>query len=722
MLTATGSLKSLPMLQYPYPVAYTTVTGLCNRIVSIAIQQGLSCMSERMYMRFKAVFLSVAFMLCINMVAHSDTTLSDAIKVAVDKVNPALVRIQVVEAYYREGREMKYEASGSGVVITPEGHVITNHHVAGHAKQLKCVFADKSEYEAELVGTDPLTDIAVILLKGEEGTRFPTVSWGDSALVQKADHVLAMGSPLALSQSVTLGIISNTEMIMPEWMSQYGGLTMDGEDVGALVRWIAHDAQIFGGNSGGPLVNLNGEIIGINEISMGLSGAIPSNLAKSVANELMATGKVRRAWVGLEVQPRLKSSEDQTGALISGAIADSPASKADIKSGDMLLSIAGTPVNIQFPVQLPDLNLLVCSLPIGEPVPFVIKRGEETLTVEVTPIEREPYEPKQFEQLQWGITIRDISFMMAREMKRENTDGVLVTSVRSGGPSGDARPPLSEKDIIVAVGSIPVKNVREFLEATDTLIKDAKEPVPVLTTFERKTDRLVTVVKVGIRELSDPGLEVKKAWLPVEYQVVTRDIAELLGDADLTGFRVTHVYKKSSAEEAGILVGDLILAVDDEVMTASSPEHYEELSAYIRQYPINETISLKVKRGDKELVQEVKLAQAPKLAREMKKYQDEVFEFTVRDITFFDRASERWDEKQEGVLVEQVKPGGWAALGRLSVGDLIVAIDETVINQVSDVREKMNVMNAEKITSVVFKVKRGIRTLYLELEPKWSTR
>ncbi|MCK5863200.1 MAG: PDZ domain-containing protein, partial [Candidatus Hydrogenedentes bacterium] len=624
-----------------------------------------------------------AYLICFfSIPVLADTALSDSIKSAVAKVNPSLVRIHVVEAYYREGREMKYEASGSGVVISPAGHIITNHHVAGHAKQIKCVFADKSEYEAELVGTDPLTDIAVLLLKNNKNISFPTVTWGDSSLLQKADHVLAMGSPLALSQSVTLGIISNTEMIMPEWMNRYGGLTMDGEDVGALVRWVAHDAQIFGGNSGGPLINLNGEIIGINEISLGLSGAIPSNLAKSVATELIETGSVRRAWVGIDVQPRLKSSEEHTGALISGTIAGSPAEKATIKSGDLLLSIANTPVDIQFPVQLPDLNLLICSLPIGEEVPFVIKRGRDTHTIKVTPIEREPYEPKQFEQPQWGITIRNLSFMMAREMKRKTTDGVLITSVRSGGPAGDARPPLKENDVIIRVGDVPVKNINEFLKVTNDITKESTDPIPVLTTFERKTNRLLTVAKVGIRALSDPGLEVKKSWLPVEYQVITRDIAKLLSDSTMTGFRITHVYKNSLAAEAGLLVGDLILAVDDEKMTASSPEHHEELSAYIRQYPIGETVTLKLSRNGKDLTQSVKLAQSPKLAREMKKYQDKIFEFTVRNITFFDRASERWEETQQGVLVEQVKPGGWAALGRISVGDLIISIDQETVNTV----------------------------------------
>jgi len=669
---------------------------------------------------------SVLCLLVILLSAHGMSEIAEpaaeTIKNAVENVNPALVRIHVVEAYYREGREMKYESSGSGVVITPEGHVITNHHVAGHAKQLKCVFADKSEYEADLVGTDPLTDIAVILLKTDGHAAFPTVPWGDSSLARVGDPVLAMGSPLALSQSVTLGIISNTEMIMPEWMNRYGGLTLDGEDVGALVRWIAHDAQIFGGNSGGPLVNIRGEIIGINEISLGLGGAIPSNLAQSVANELMQTGNVRRAWVGLDVQPRLKSSEAAVGALVSGTIADSPAAKSDIKAGDILLSVAGKQIDIQFPVQLPDFNLLVAALPIGVETPFVIQRGNDTITIPIIPVEREPYEPKQFEQLHWGITIRDISFMMARELKRDSTDGVLVTSVRSGGPSGDARPGLAKDDIIVKVGETPISSVKGFLEATDVILKDADGPVPVLTTFERKTDRLITVVKVGIRELSDPGLEVKKAWLPIEYQVITRDIAELLGKPDITGFRVTQVYKNNTAAKAGIHVGDLILAVDEEPMTASSPEHHEELSAYIRQYAIGDRVALKVLRDGKELTPTVELAQAPKLAREMKKYQDEIFEFTVRDITFFDRTAERWEDTQQGVLVEQVKPGGWAALGRLSTNDLIVAINDANISAVDDVRKEMATITDEKAPAVVFQVKRGIRMVYLELEPKWESR
>src|SRR5438045_7752017 len=134
------------------------------------------------------------------------------------------------------------------------------------------------------------------------------------------DSVLAMGSPMALSQSVTLGIVSNTEMMMPRFFGPSARFRLDGEDVGGLVRWIGHDAPIYGGNSGGPLVNLRGEIIGINEISYGLGGAIPGTLAKSVADKIMTDGKLQRSWLGIDVQPRFKHSKAEEGVLVCGVL------------------------------------------------------------------------------------------------------------------------------------------------------------------------------------------------------------------------------------------------------------------------------------------------------------------------------------------------------------------------------------------------------------------
>ena len=668
----------------------------------------------------------VACLLCAATAARAQTTpadmgdLSGAIKAAVDKVNPALVRIHVVETYYEEGREMKSEASGSGIVIRADGHIITNHHVAGHAKHMKCTFSNKEEIEAELVGTDPLTDIAVIKLKNTNGRSFPVASFGDSSTVRVGDHVLAMGSPLALSQSVTLGIVSNAEMTMPDWMDKYGGMEQDGENVGSLVRWLGHDAEIFGGNSGGPLVTLGGEVVGINEIKMGLSGAIPGNLAREVAEAIMATGQVKRAWLGVEVQPRLKSDGHTTGALIGGVVAGAPADKAGFKAGDYIVELAGTPVDVKFSVQLPDFNRLTAGLAVGQPVTAKVERGGAVVELSVTPAEREPVQLKQFEQPQWGLTVRDLSFMMAREMKRDSTDGVLVTSVRPGGSSGEAKPAMLAQDVIVEVGGKPVRSVRDLMAATEEITKGKDEPVPTLVTFERKTERFVTVVRVGLKELIDPGLEAKKAWLPVETQVITRDLAEQMNAKGLTGFRVTHVYRDSTAAKAGVLVGDLILAVDGTKMTANRPEDGEDLAAFIRQYAVGTKAELQIRRGSDEIKVPVDLIRAPKLAREMKRFRDDVFEFTVRDITLFDIASERWRDDQQGVLVEQVRPGGWAALGQLQTGDLLLEINGTAVTEVTAVKETMSKIAESMVDSVVLKVMRGIHTLYIELEPRWD--
>ena len=149
-----------------------------------------------------------------------------------------------------------------------------------------------------------------------------------------------MGCPMAVSQSVTKGIISNTQLMMPRFME--GMFRLDGEDVGQIVRWIGHDAVIYGGNSGGPLVNLQGQIIGINEVSLGsLGGAIPSNLAKSVAEEIIKSGHVTRSWTGMEFQPRLKGDKKPARRARSAASFPARPPTRRAAAGDLLLAIAG---------------------------------------------------------------------------------------------------------------------------------------------------------------------------------------------------------------------------------------------------------------------------------------------------------------------------------------------------------------------------------------------
>ena len=667
------------------------------------------------------VVLVAAAMLAPGAIAQEvPDVLRAKVDVAVAKVKPALVRIHVVWTTYGEGREIKYQATGSGAIVREDGYVVTNHHVAGHATRLFCTLSTKEEIEAELVGTDALTDIAVIKLKSDGRRRFPVARFGDSSEVEVGDHVLAMGSPMSLSQSVTLGIVSNNEMVLPSMMSRFGGLTLDGEDVGALVRWIGHDAQIYGGNSGGPLCNLQGEIVGINEISIGLGGAIPGNLAQQVANQLILHGKVSRAWVGFSLQPQLKSAKVRRGVLIGSVIDGSPADEAGFEAGDIMVRIGDTSIDVRFDEQIPPLNGVLAALPIGKATEAEVVRGGETKVLSLSPIEREKAVPQQHELKEWGITARNLSFVNSKELKRTSTDGVLISTVRPGGAIADAKPDPSPNDVLVEVNGEKVKDLDGLRAITKKLVEGAEDPVPALVKYERKGNEYLTVVEVGIREPSAPGQEVQKAWLPAGTQVITRDLAKELGDEGLKGFRVTQVYEGTTADKAGLKVGDLIYAVDGMPLEANAPEDFEELETLIRQYKIGTAAELSIKRDGKKQTIAVELARSPRVRREMKEYEDLFFEFKARDITFMDRVEDELEDETAGVLVDDVKSGGWATLGGLYVNDLILAVNDQPIGNVDALETIMEKIAADKAPYVILKIRRGIYTAFLELEPKWD--
>ncbi|MHB0997949.1 MAG: trypsin-like peptidase domain-containing protein [Armatimonadota bacterium] len=657
--------------------------------------------------------------LSIPLFSYAETadSLQQVVNSTVDAVKPALVRIYDVSVEDREGREVKEEATGSGIIVDPAGYVVTNHHVAGHAKQISCTMADKSEIDAQLIGTDPATDIAVIKLMPEKEMTFPVAKFGDSSAVKVGDRVLAMGSPLAFSQSVTMGIVSNTELVITNML---GGLSLDGEDVGSIVRWIAHDAQIHPGNSGGPLININGEIIGINEIELGLGGAIPGNLVKSVADQLIKFGKVKRSWIGFTIQPLLRSQKDISGVLIGGPVEGSPAEKGGIKSGDILIRLAGKDTSVRFEEELPLFNQFIGSLTPDQEIEAVVLRDGKEVSLKITPVERQNAIARPSEFKEWGFCASEITFFTAKEKKRAQ-NGILVTSVRQGGPAESAKPGITDDDVIVKVADKPISSLDDLRKVTKELLAGKEDPIPVVVEYDRNADHNLTVVYIGAQDLTDTGLEVKKAWIPVSIQVLTRDLAKALKMPDRTGVRITQIYRSEEAKKMNLKVGDIILAINGMQIPASEPEDIEVFPTMVRQFKVGSIAKLIVLRENKEIQIPVTLPQSPLLAREMTKHRDENFDFTVRDICFFDKVDEQWPEDQAGVLVESVDEGGWASVGGLLTGDLIMSVDGQAISDITAFQTQMQKIVSSKQKNVVFKVKNGIHDWYVELKPVWSS-
>jgi serine protease Do len=653
-------------------------------------------------------------------VNNADEDVKKAIDKAISLIKPSLVRIQVVNVNHVNGREVKREAVGSGVIITRQGHVITNHHVVGKAKQIFCTLSNKEKLEAVLVGTDPLTDIAVVQLKPQDGREFPFAEFGDSSLLKVGDRVLAMGSPLALSQSVTMGIVSNTEITIPKMFWPFDRFIVEGEEVGSIVRWIGHDAQIFGGNSGGPLVNLKGDIVGINEIKLGLSGAIPSNLAQDVARQLIEFGKVTRSWFGLEVQPLLKYSGFDKGVLISGVIEGSPAEKAGFMPGDILTSFDGKEIHVQFPEEIPIFNQIIMGVPIGHEVEAVVIRQDKEVVLRMISERREYVQPNTFELKEWGMTARNLSLFNAQEMKRKTSDGVLITSVRPGGPCSEAKPSIMSNDLIVQINNIPVKDIKELIALTNDMKDESVEFVPILVSFERKREHYVTVVKLIMKkEIKDQGFEVKKPWLPVSMQVLKKDIADAMDIPGVKGIRITKVYPGRSAEKAGLKVGDIIVGLDGKDLDISYYDTADILPVLLRTYEIGSEIDLTVIRQKEKIPITVELEESPQLPHEMKKYVDNNFDITVRDIAVRDRINEVWSNDKRGVVVDAVQEGGWASLAHLAVGDLILMVNDKRIKDVTSFEKVMKDISMSRPKVIVFQVLRGVHNMFVELETSW---
>ncbi|HUN81453.1 MAG TPA: trypsin-like peptidase domain-containing protein, partial [Phycisphaerae bacterium] len=487
--------------------------------------------------------------------------LRSLIERARDRVFPALVNIHVVSVNYWEGKEHKSQSIGSGTIISRDGHIITNFHVTSKGKRFKVTLSDKQEITAVLVGEDPLTDIAVLKLNLAEykggPDSLPVAVFGNSDELQVGDHVMAMGSPLALSRSVTLGIISNTERVFGGGGSGEDSEEMEieeGQRTGLFTRWIQHDALIHPGNSGGPLVNLKGEIVGINELGGNAIGfAIPSNLARSVADILVRDKEVVRSWIGISIKPIEKTGLNR-GVLVNSVLDEGPADKAGIQAGDVIVKIDGKPITVRFAEEVPPLMKSIADLPVGSKVKIEYERDGKPGQAEITTLRLQKDRGDEASLRTWGLTAEEITERMFRESRLDSRDGAYVSSVRAGGPGLLAEPPLAAGDVIRSIDGRKVKSLRELVERYEEIMRTDPLPEYVLIEFSRSGKSNLTLLKPKPDENEPPPPEVAKAWIGVATQPVIDKLAKKLGHPEDLGYRITRIYRHTLAADSDLKV------------------------------------------------------------------------------------------------------------------------------------------------------------------------
>ena len=393
------------------------------------------------------------------------------------------------------------QTTGSGIVITANGYILTNHHVAGDAEKLTVTFSDNREYDAELVGSDPRTDIAVIKI---DATGLKPATIGKSDAVEIGEWVLAVGAPLNLKSTVTAGIVSAVGRDI-NIISNQGGLSIE--------DFIQTDAAINPGNSGGALVNLNGEVIGVNTAIatsnrsfIGYGFAVPIDLAKKVMDDIVAHGKVKRGYIGIGLgsvdagTAEAFGLDRPKGVLITEVRSNTPAAKANLKEGDIVLSVNGQSVN-----RPNHLQSLVARKHPGDTVTLAIRRNAENLTIRVTLSERLPEdlasaddapskERENASTSETGLTVRDITAKTIEEYALpENFRGVVVIDVSREARNAGFR----EGDIIYAIRQSPfqqdIKTVNDFETAISKLKKGKNAAFSVM----REGNRFFLSMKIS---------------------------------------------------------------------------------------------------------------------------------------------------------------------------------------------------------------------------------
>ncbi len=350
----------------------------------------------------------------------------------------------------------RQQGSGSGVIISPDGYIVTNDHVVSGADTVSVTLADQREYEAKVVGRDPKTDLAV--LKIESKQTLPVAALGDSDRLNVGDWVVAIGNPFGLNHTVTSGIVSAKGRFI---------------GAGPYDDFIQTDASINPGNSGGPLFDLNGNVVGINTAiiphGQGIGFAIPVNIAKSLVPQLVETGSVTRGYLGVNIQtltPSLAQAlklETRNGALVSDVLPDSPADRAGLERGDVILTFDGKTID-----DSRDLAAQVAATPVGEDTEVLVLRDGRKETLELT-VGTLPNQQASISGAdsprggQWGLQLQELAPEVARAQGLHDGQGVRVVGVESGSPAGEAG--LRPGDILLQVNRRNVGSIDDVKSA-----------------------------------------------------------------------------------------------------------------------------------------------------------------------------------------------------------------------------------------------------------------
>jgi serine protease Do len=310
--------------------------------------------------------------------------------------------------------------------------------------------------------------------------------------------------------------------------------------------------------------------------------------------------------------------------------------------------------------------------------------------------------------------------MSALFAKRPDTQGVMVDSLRPGGPAAEAKPGLMDGDIILNIGGKPVANAAALRQLSRELLQDKTEPEPVLVGFARGSSQMLSVVRVGPEV--DPAIAPRapKPWAGVSTQVLTAEIAKALNLKGKAGVRITQVLPNSNAEKAGLKVGDLLVKLDGKVIPARRPEDSEVFAALLREYPVGTDVALDVLRDGQALAVTLHLAELPAPPSELPTVKDPRFGFSARQLGYDDKVQRKVSTETQGVIVTKVERSGWADLSGLRSGDIVYTINGTPVTDNLTLRAALTELAAAKPRHVVFQVRRSISGAYLEFEPDWS--